>query len=194
MISTSLYALFITGDHTRVRDEFQLLMKGLNASYESIDESPLEFLTILRLTNLEYAIDCCTAAPQHAVAWRNYAIGCANRIKKHVTLEACHASLMAAERFSRGEIDAETLRQFYETARTAWFSKGSDGVLSPIDTDLLLEIEYFSNQAACEVANPDISWGIAEVHKATGYVLEATGMDASTVNEIQTREFSNVLV
>jgi hypothetical protein len=194
MITTSLYALFITGDHTRVRDEFQILMKGLNATYDSIDESPLEFLTILRLTNLQYAIDCCTASPQHAVVWRNYAIRCANMVKKHVTLEACHASLEAAERFSRGEIDDETLRQFYESARTAWFIKGSDGVFSPIDTERLLEIEYFSNQAASEVANPNISWAIDEVHKATGYVLEATGMDVSTVNEIQTREFSEVLL
>jgi hypothetical protein len=194
MISTSLHALCITGDHTRVRDEFKVLMKELNATYDTIDESPLEFLTILRLTNLEYAIDCCTAAPQHAVAWRNYAIGCANRVKKHVTLEECHASLMAAERFSRGEIDDETLRQFYEAARTAWFSKGSYGVNSLIDTDRLLEIEYLSNQAACEVANPDISWGIAEVNRATGYVLEAIGMDVNTVNETLTREFSNVLV
>jgi hypothetical protein len=194
MISTSLYALLISGNHTRERDEFQILMKGLNTTYDSIDETPLEFLTILRLTNLQYAIDCCTAAPQHAIAWRNYAIRCANMVKKHVTLEACHASLMAAERFSRGEIDDETLRQFYESARTAWFTKGSGGVFSPIDTERLLEIEYFSNQAACEVANPDISWAVEEVNKATGYVLEATGMDVSTVNEIQTREFSNVLV
>jgi hypothetical protein len=67
-------------------------------------------------------------------------------------------------------------------------------VNSLIDTDHLLEIEYLSNQAACEVANPDISWGIAEVNRATGYVLEAIGMDVNTVNETLTREFSNVLV
>ena len=194
MISTSLNALFIFGDHTRVRDEFQILMKELKATYDSIDETPLEFLTILRLTNLQYAIDCCTAAPQHAIAWRRYAIGCANKVKKHVTLEACHASLVAAERFSRGEIDDETLREIYEAARTAWFMKGSDGVFSPIDTGRLLEIEYFANQAACEVANPDISWSVEEVHKATAYVLEAIGMDLSAVNEIQTREFSEVLL
>ena len=194
MISTSLYALFITGDHTRVRDEFKVLMKELNATYDTIDESPLEFLTILRLTNLQYAVDCCTVAPQHAIAWRNYAIRCADMVRKHVTLDECLASLEAAERFSRGEIDEEALREFYEAARTAWFMKGSYGVHSPIDTERLLEIEYFSNQAACQVANPDISWAIDEVHKATSYVLEATGMDLSAVNELQTREFSKVLV
>jgi hypothetical protein len=69
-----------------------------------------------------------------------------------------------------------------------------NGALSLIDSDRLREIEYFSNQAACEVANPNISWAIDEVHKATGYVLEATGMDVSTVNEMQTREFSEVLL
>jgi hypothetical protein len=194
MISTSLYALLISGNHTRERDEFQILMKELKATYDSIDETPLDFLTILRLTNLQYAIDCCTAAPQHAIAWRRYAIRCANMVKKHVTLEACHASLVAAERFSRGEIDDAKLREFYEAAQTAWILKGMNGALSLIDSDRLREIEYFSNQAACEVANPNISWAIDEVHKATGYVLEATGMDVSTVNEMQTREFSEVLL
>lgn len=194
MIATSLHALFISGDHTRVRDEFQELMKGLNATYESIDETPLEFLTILRLTNLQYAIDCCTAAPQHAAAWRRYAIGCALKVKKHVTLEACHAALLAAEQFSRGEINEETLREVYEAARTAYFIKGWDGVFSPIDTDRLLEIECFANEAAYKVADPDIAWGVEEVHKATSIVLEATGMDVGTINEIQTREFSAVLV
>jgi hypothetical protein len=194
MISTSLHALCITGDHTRVRDEFKVLMKELNATYDTIDESPLEFLTILRLTNLEYAIDCCTAAPQHATAWRSYAIQCANRVRNYITLEECRVSLEAAERFSRGEIQADELRQYYQAARSAWFMKDSTGVFSPIDTERQLEIEYFANQAACEVADPDIFWGIAEVHKATGCVLEATGMDASKVNEALTREFSNVLV
>lgn len=93
-------------EHKPCADGWRTLLThlGKNDPY-----APLAYSTILDAVDLDDALWCLRAEPQHASIWRMYAVRCARRVQHLMTDECSLQALDVAERHARGLATDEEL-------------------------------------------------------------------------------------
>lgn len=113
------------------------LLSGLGKT--AADDEPLPFARIVEINDLDDALWCCRAEPQHAREWRLFAVWCARLVQRPLTDPRSIAAINVAERYANGHATKEELTVAAADAALAiWNADSTRDALSAWDEDAAL--------------------------------------------------------
>lgn len=113
--------IYTTLNHIRAHgpceDGWKRLLKSLDKT--SADDEPLAFLEILKSNEIDDALWCLRAEPQHASQWRLFAVAQVRKVQHLLKDPRSIEVLGVAERFAKGGASEEELRAAKKVAEAA---------------------------------------------------------------------------
>ena len=179
MLTTSLQRLFNCGSWIHSTDHFQNLMTYFGKSYQTIDETPLPFSEILRLTNIEFAIDCSYSREDVHKIWREFSLWSCDQVYCYITLNSCKQSVATAINYQNDCATLEELRKFYDLAFTEHLHHH----------DTFLSLSYLSNDMGVHVANPVIHQSIESCFNTYVLAMDILGQSFEISEKKQVNKF-----
>jgi hypothetical protein len=183
MLFTSLQRLFECGSWIHDTKDFHFLMKHFGKDYLTLDDEPLSFAVLLKLTSLEFAIDCTSSRPDLHRIWREFSIWCCQPFVPYITAPACISSLKVAEKFTAGVASVQQLVDAYQEAVAGKFDERALG----------LSLEDCANSLSCEAANPNIEQSIHNCFNCYALGMRRLGMTIKRAEELQLQKFRDLL-
>ncbi len=114
MLTTTLNRIRAEGP---CRDGWEKLLSHLGK--HKADDVPIGFDVILSSNGLDDALWCLRAEPQHADAYRQFAVACARRLQHLMTDQRSLDALDVAERHARGQATDDELVAARDAVRAA---------------------------------------------------------------------------
>lgn len=146
-------------EHSPCSEGWTKLLRHLGKTQD--DDEHLALLTVLESNNLDDALWCLRAEPQHSSIWRMYAVRCARSVQHLMTDPRSLAALDVAERHARGEASDGELAAARAAARAAAWAAAWDAARAAMATDFraLLAAHEAQPGEFCALA----CWAVEEV-------------------------------
>ena len=116
------------------------------------DNEPLSYGEIVRINGLDAALWACRAEPQHARAWRLFAVWCARQVQHLMQDQRSIAALDVAERHAHGEATDDELIAALAAAYDAYWN---------IPLDASLDASRIATRVAAWAASGSAEWYVA---------------------------------
>ena len=148
--------------HSPCREGWEKLLKGLGKA--QADDEPLPFVRIVEINDLDDALWCCRAEPQHDREWRLFAVWCARQVQHLMKDKRGIAALDVAERHANGQATDEELAAALDAARDATWDAARDAAWAAV--------------GAARDAARDAAWAAGAARAAAGAAAWAAARDA----------------
>lgn len=158
-------------------------MKHHGKSYLTLDEEAIDFSEVVRLTSLEFAIDCTSSRSDLHRTWREFSLWCCQPFLIHITVKSCIEAVAIAEKFQANLATLEELTAAYQKAFTERLNSH----------DATFGVEYFANQLACDASNPNIEQSISECFNAYALGMNKLGVPFQKAEELQRAKFLDLV-
>jgi hypothetical protein len=183
MLTTSLQKLFNCGSWIHDTEHFQNLMRHLGKSSLTLDEEAIDFSELVKITSIEFAIDCTSSRSDLHKTWREFSLWCCQPFLNYVTVKSCLDAVAVAERFQVGLATLEELTDAHQQAFTER--------LNSHNADF--GVEYFANQLACDASNPNIEQSISECFNAYALAMDKLGIPFEKAEQLQKAKFLDLV-
>jgi hypothetical protein len=181
MLTTDLQRLFECGSWVHDTVEFNQILEACNKSYSSLDETPISFLEILRLTNISFAIDSTASRPDLELIWRRFAIWCAEPFAIYVSDRSCLDALEATKEYvKKNKLHSVALTDVHNAAFSS-YSKSE-----AVDFN---SAHYIANRIMAHVSNPSFSQSVEECFNMYALGMSFIGQDICESEKLQTMKF-----
>jgi hypothetical protein len=111
MITLNLKKLLDTGCHIYYQNHFNTLMSHMGKTWETIDNTEISLLDIVRLTDIEFGIDCMEATPEHHKMWRQFGLWCIQPVVFLISIPSCREAYETSIKFINDEVSIEVLKE-----------------------------------------------------------------------------------
>lgn len=179
MLTTSLKRLFNLGSWVYETKQFHALMNHFGKNYLTIDDAPISFELITRITDIEFAIDCTSSRPDQHKVWRSFSVWCCQPFISFITVPSCLDALKVAEDFVNGLATTDRLSAAHEKAYLDRFGTGAS----------VTSLEDLANSLSCHSCNPNFEQSINECFNGYALGMGRLGMSISRAEELQSNKF-----
>ena len=183
MLTTSLQKLFNCGSWIHATEYFQNLINHHGKSYLTLDEEPIDFTELLKLTSLEFAIDCTSSRSDLHKTWREFSLWCYQPFINYVTFKSCINAVSVAESFQVDLVTLEELAVAYQQAFTERLSSN----------DTTFGVDYYANILACGASNPNIEQSISNCFNAYALAMDKLGVPFEKAEQLQKAKFLDLV-
>lgn len=116
MIILTLRKLVDTGCHICHQKQFYTLMSHMGKTWETIDNTEISLLEIIRLTDIDFGLDCMEANPEHQKMWRQFGLWCIEPVVFLISIPSCREAYETSIKFINDEVSIEVLKEKHYVA------------------------------------------------------------------------------
>jgi len=182
MITTSLKKIFECGSWLHDTPEFTTLMKAYGKTYQTIDDNPIPFSDIERLTNLTYSIDCTSSRSDCEKIWRSFALWCASQLQAYINEASCQESITTAAKYLANQASFQEICEIFEKSSRA-----------AIRSEPYRSVHYYANQLASHVSNPTVDHCISDSFNTYALGMFELGQEINDSEILQRVKFLQLI-
>jgi len=179
MLTTSLKKIFDYGSSMHQTEHYKLLMTHFGKTYMTIDDSPLSYLDLLELTDMEYVLDCTFTSPEFDKTWREFSLWCCEEIASYITLDSCKEAIAIARKYQMDLASIEELKQSHDVAYSEYLH----------DEHKLYGLAHYANSTAAHAANPITNQSIIECYNSYALAMDKLGQSFTLSEKKQKDKF-----
>ena len=111
MIHVTLEQLYNTGYHIYYGDNFNTLMSHMGKTWKTIDNTEISLIDIIKLTDVNFGLDCMEATLEHHKIWRKFGLWCIEPIVFLISIPSCLEAYKTSVKFINDEVSINDLKE-----------------------------------------------------------------------------------